>query len=58
MSLEIREMILRTTLNDATGGSTGKKHEKIPSGPEANTEHIIAECIEKVMERLREENER
>lgn len=58
MSLEIREMILRTTLNDATGGSTERTQKNSPSGSDTNTEHIIAECIAKVMERLREENER
>ena len=58
MSLEIREMILRTTLIDdipdkGKEKQGGKEHETA-----VNTEYIIAECMERIMERIKEENER
>lgn len=56
MALEIRELILRTTLTD---NSTNTKQQADQTAqPETHTEAIIAECIAQVMERLREENER
>ena len=58
MALEIREMILRTTLIDETSGSAGKKQAANTPGSAINTEHIIAECMERLMEWLKEQNER
>lgn len=58
MSLEIREMILRTTLTDDSTKFNPKESGNGESRAEANINYIIAECVERIMERLREENER
>ncbi len=57
MSMEIREMIVRTTLTDSVGGKT----EKIAANShnaETNTEHIIEQCVARIMEMIEEENEK
>ena len=58
MSLEIREMILRTTLIGSNDDGSMKKQPDNTSASETNTEYVIAECMERLMEWLREENER
>ena len=57
MALEIREMILRTTLVDPPANNSEKQHtDQSPSA--IDTEFIIAECLERLTAWLREENER
>ena len=58
MALEIREMILRTTLVENNTGEGGKKKTANAHQPGVNTEYIIAECMERLMEWIKEEQER
>lgn len=58
MSLEIREMIIRSTLTGADTITPEKKQRDNITPPETDTEHIVALCMERVTEWLRTEQER
>lgn len=58
MSLEIREMIVRTTLTDASGEAVEKSKGNYPVLTETDIEYIIERCIERISEIIREENEK
>ncbi|NJM39053.1 MAG: hypothetical protein HC845_15020 [Akkermansiaceae bacterium] len=60
MAIQINELIIRTTVTDdgsdskaASGPSPKAKEQK-----KSSTESIINECVEKVLEILREQKER
>jgi hypothetical protein len=52
MPVEIRELQIVTTVQD-----TGSK-SSASAGSSANTDDIIAKCVEQVLEILKEKNER
>ena len=53
MPIEIRELVIRATVDEgqAPGGEAS-------SGSESDRDAIIRECVEQVMERLKEKEER
>jgi hypothetical protein len=60
MPIEIRELIIRTTVTGDEGGggqTTGNAQTSAATAKDKQAE-IVAECVEQVMEILREERER
>jgi len=59
MSIEIRELVIKATVDQTTGSGTGTTAPA--KGSTANSsagEDIIKECVEKVLAILKEKNER
>ncbi|MFA5354096.1 MAG: DUF5908 family protein [Thermodesulfovibrionales bacterium] len=52
MPVQVNEIIIRAVIAGDSGGQTG------PSGSGADREAIIADCVEQVLEILREKGER
>ena len=53
MPIEIRELVIRTTVQESAGGKTSGR-----DGGSEDREEIIADCVEQVMAILREQEER
>ncbi len=53
MPLEIKELVIKATVQDEQQPSTSTQ-----SGTEEDKETIIEECVDKVLEILRNQNER
>lgn len=51
-------MILRTTLTENNAENEGKRQSGQASGSAINIDYIIAECMDQLIEWLREEKER
>ncbi|MCU0346267.1 MAG: DUF5908 family protein [Saprospiraceae bacterium] len=60
MPIEIKELHIKATINQVggqqTAGSTGSASGQ-PASP-ADTDKLVAECVEKVLEILKQRNER
>lgn len=58
MPVEVRELVIQATIaqEDASGGMSSAGASA--NGSESATEAIVKLCVEKVMEILREKNER
>ena len=52
MPIVIRELVIRTTVNDQLGGESAEDSSPV------NENDIVAICVEKVMELLSEKTER
>ena len=55
MPIEIRELVIRATVRDDVGAGAGGAGGDVRGD---DREALVAECIEQVMEILREEKER
>ena len=53
MPIEIRELVIRTTVQESAGGQAAGR-----GGGGEEREEIIADCVEQVMAILREQEER
>jgi hypothetical protein len=53
MPIEIRELVIRTTVQESAGGKVAGR-----GGGGEEREEIIADCVEQVMAILREQEER
>ncbi len=54
MSIEIKELVIKTSIGEDSGKATAvDSNNEIPS-----VESIVAECVEQVMEILKEKEER
>lgn len=53
MPIEIRELVIKATIQAPEGGTAGAA-----AGHSPDREDIIADCVEQVMAILREQNER
>lgn len=58
MPLEIREMIVRTTLTGPSDEAAEKAMANHRAFAEPDIEYIIERCIERIAEMIREENEK
>ena len=56
MPVEIRELQITTVVQDNASSSSGSAAQSTNSS--ANTEAIVAACVEQVMEILKQKNER
>lgn len=54
MPVEIKELIVRVTVDPAVGGNAPPP----PGQPSREREAVVAECVEQVLEILREKEER
>lgn len=52
MPIEIRELIIRSTISDEAGESPGEK------APAVNKREIVEDCVEQVLEILKRKEER
>ena len=56
MPIEVRELVIKATVNqDGSGGSTGAASQGDQTDP---NEEMINICVEKVLQILKEKNER
>ena len=51
-------MIIRTTLTDTTDGKAEKNLVNDCNATKIDTEYIIEQCIERIMDMIKEENEK
>lgn len=58
MPIEIKELIIRATVEARGGGGGERPAAQAPGGGEAQKRQIVAECVEQVMDILRRERER
>jgi len=60
MPIEIRELVIRTTVTGGGENTDTPSHTRPSAGGSGkiDLERIVAECVEQVMEILREERER
>ena len=59
MPVEIRELVIRATVEaDETGTAAGRSSGGQAGMRESERARLIAECVEQVMETLREQRER
>ncbi|MES2922819.1 MAG: DUF5908 family protein [Verrucomicrobiota bacterium] len=58
MPIEIRQLVIRTTVIDEEPAATSPAAPNKPTGVKSDRSAIVAECVEQVMEILREERER
>ena len=57
MPIEVRELVIKATVNeDGTGGSQGNATATGAEG--SSTEQMINMCVERILEILKEKNER
>ena len=54
MPVAIRELQITTVVQD----NAGQKNTSSTATPSANTDNIIAQCVEQVLEILKQKNER
>ncbi|MCF7829381.1 MAG: DUF5908 family protein [Candidatus Marinimicrobia bacterium] len=55
MTIEVREMVIRATIQEPTNGAAGGKPDKVDEQDRAG---IVAEAVEQVMELLEQQKER
>ncbi|MCX6218593.1 DUF5908 family protein [Spirosoma sp.] len=60
MPIEIRELHIRVTVNAPAGGGSAPSPSAPPAGGggSADKEALVAECVEQVLQILREKQER
>ena len=56
MPIEIRELIIKATVTDEKG--EGQSGEGSSGGSNSSADSIVAECVDQVMEILKEKGER
>ncbi len=54
MPLVIKQVVVKTTISEDQGDPLGEQ----PSGNEDNVDLIVSECVDRVLEILKEEKER
>lgn len=61
MPIEIKELVIRATVDPGEGGGETTGHRRgaqSGNGPQLETDEIVQACVEQVMEILRRERER
>ncbi len=58
MALEIRELVIRATINQDSGGGAKPSTTSQSANVSSTNEQIINTCVEKVLEILKTKNQR
>jgi hypothetical protein len=58
MPVEIRELIIKATVEQEGAGATGANSAAAAGGNQSPTQALISMCVDKVLEILKEKNER
>jgi hypothetical protein len=58
MPIEIRELHIRVSVSTPTGGPPAGAPSPAPAAEEGNRQTLIAECVEQVLQVLRDRTER
>lgn len=58
MSVEINELLVRVEVTESPGGEQGRAASPAAAGGSTQREALIAECVERIMEILRQREER
>lgn len=58
MPIEIKELVIRATVNNKPPSGNGSASQQQPSGNEADQEAIISACVEQVLQILKDKVER
>ena len=53
MAVEIRELVIKTTVDNSSGGSGGAS-----AGGEETSSDLVAECVAQVMELIKQQKQR
>lgn len=54
MPIEIKELLIRTKVDESGGGAA----EQASTGSDADRQAIVAQCVDQVMQLLRDKDER
>jgi len=58
MPIEVRQLVIRATVSDEASGKKSPQAGEGSQPPGAKKQDLVAECVDQVMEILREQQER